>query len=40
MVLGQSAGTAAGMAIDDNVPVQRVPYEKLRAKLVADGQKL
>lgn len=40
MVLGQSAGTAAGMAIDDNVPVQKVPYEKLRAKLVADGQKL
>jgi len=40
MVLGQSAGTAAGMAIDDNVPVQRLPYEKLRAKLVADGQKL
>ncbi len=40
MVLGQSAGTAASMAIDDNVPVQKVPYEKLRAKLIADGQKL
>lgn len=40
MVLGQSAGTAASMAIDDNVPVQKLPYEKLRARLIADGQKL
>ncbi len=40
MVLGQSAGTAASMAIDDNIPVQKVPYEKLRDKLIADGQKL
>jgi hypothetical protein len=40
MVLGQSAATAACMAIDGNIPVQKVPYEKLRAKLIADGQKL
>jgi hypothetical protein len=40
MVLGQSAGTAACFAIDDNVSVQKVPYEKLREKLIADGQKL
>ncbi len=40
MVLGQSAGTAASMAIDDNVSVQKVPYEKLRTRLIADGQKL
>ncbi len=40
MVLGQSAGTAASMAIDDNVPVQKVPYEKLRKRLLEDGQKL
>ncbi|MES2982280.1 MAG: FAD-dependent oxidoreductase [Verrucomicrobiota bacterium] len=40
MVLGQSAGTAASMAIDDNTSVQKVPYEKLRARLLADGQKL
>jgi FAD dependent oxidoreductase len=40
MVLGQSAGTAACFAIDDNIPVQKVSYEKLRARLVADGQKL
>lgn len=40
MVLGQSAGTAASIAIDDKVPVQKVPYEKLRERLLADGQKL
>ncbi len=40
MVLGQSAGTAACFAIDENVSVQKVPYEKLREKLIADGQKL
>jgi len=40
MVLGQSAGTAACMAIDDDISVQAVPYEELRARLVADGQRL
>ena len=40
MVLGQSAATAAAIAIDDKVPVQRVSYEKLRARLVADKQVL
>jgi hypothetical protein len=40
MVLGQSAGTAASMAIDEKLPVQKVPYEKLRERLLADGQKL
>jgi hypothetical protein len=40
MVLGQSAGTAACFAIDDNVPVQKVAYQKLRERLIADGQKL
>ena len=40
MVLGQSAATAACMAIDDKVAVQKVDYAKLRAKLIADGQKL
>ena len=40
MVLGQSAATAAAIAIDDNVPVQKVNYEKLRARLVADKQVL
>jgi hypothetical protein len=40
MVLGQSAGTAACLALDDGVPVQAVPYAQLRARLLADGQVL
>ena len=40
MILGQSAATAAAMAIDLGVAVQDVPYEKLRARLLADGQVL
>lgn len=38
MILGQSAATAAVFAIDDNLPVQSVPYEKLKAQLLKDGQ--
>lgn len=40
MVLGQSAATAACLAIDDGTTVQAVPYEKLRAQLLEDGQRL
>ena len=40
MVLGQSAATAAGLAIDENVDVQKVSYPQLREKLLADQQKL
>jgi hypothetical protein len=40
MILGQSAGTAAAIAIDDNVPVQQVSYAKLALQLTADGQML
>ena len=40
MILGQSAATAAVMAIDSNIAVQDVPYDKLRARLLADGQVL
>jgi hypothetical protein len=40
MVLGQSAATAAVLAIKDNVPVQQLDYEKLRARLAADKQVL
>lgn len=40
MILGQSAGTAAAFAIDDNVPVQEVNYDKLRSRLLEDGQVL
>jgi hypothetical protein len=40
MVLGQSAATAAALAIDDGVDVQRVEYRKLRARLLRDRQVL
>lgn len=40
MILGQSAATAAAMAIDGKLDVQDVPYEKLRARLLKDGQVL
>lgn len=38
MILGQSAATAAVLAIDGKLAVQDVPYDKLSARLKADGQ--
>jgi hypothetical protein len=40
MVLGQSAATAASLAIDGDGVVQDVAYEKLRGRLLRDGQVL
>ena len=40
MIMGQSAATAASIAMDDKVPVQRVDYAKLRVQLEKDGQVL
>ncbi|MDZ7379353.1 MAG: FAD-dependent oxidoreductase [candidate division KSB1 bacterium] len=40
MVLGQSAATAACMAVDLGVAVQDVPYDRLRERLLADRQVL
>ncbi len=40
MILGQSAATAAALAIDGGVAVQDVPYAALRTRLLADGQVL
>lgn len=40
MILGQSSATAAAIAIDDNLPVQKVDYPKLRERLLADKQVL
>ena len=40
MVLGESAGVAATMALDAKIPVQDVPYQELRKKLDALGQTL
>ena len=38
MVLGQSAATAAALALDRGLAVQDVPYAALRERLQADGQ--
>lgn len=38
MILGQSAATAAAMAINARTSVQAVPYEQLRERLIKDGQ--
>lgn len=40
MILGQSAGTAAAMAIDEGVAVQDVSYDTLRRRCLEDGQVL
>jgi len=40
MVLGQSAATAAVLAIETGTPVQDVAYAALRERLLADGQVL
>ncbi|QEC52501.1 FAD dependent oxidoreductase [Anseongella ginsenosidimutans] len=40
MVLGQSAATAASLAIDGRSSVQEVDYEKLRTTLLEDKQRL
>ena len=40
MILGQSAATAAVLALDAGVDVQRVDYPRLRERLLADGQTL
>jgi|TARA_B100001964_G_scaffold179472_1_gene198146 arylsulfatase A-like enzyme len=40
MNLGESAGVAAAMAVDASIPVQDVPYNKLRQKLEDLDQKL
>ena len=40
MVLGQSAATAAGLAIDAKLSVQELDYQLLRQRLLADKQRL
>lgn len=40
MLLGQSAATAASLAIDAKTSVQAVPYPTLRARLLQDRQRL
>ncbi len=40
MVLGQAAGTAAGLAVNNRQDVQDIEYATLKAKLLEDGQVL
>jgi len=40
MLLGQSASTAAALAIDKKTAVQQVNYALLRERLLSDGQRL
>ena len=40
MILGQSAATAAVLALDGKLAVQDVPYAKLRERLLQDKQAL
>ena len=40
MILGQSAATAACIALENNTSVQAVPYKALRLRLLKDGQRL
>jgi hypothetical protein len=40
MILGQSAATAAAMALDSKRSVQDVPYAELNERLLKDGQVL
>ena len=40
MILGQSAATAASLAIDEGISVQDVQYEKLKQQLEKDDQRL
>jgi hypothetical protein len=38
MILGQSAGTVAAMAVDKRKSIYDLRYEEIRAKLESDGQ--
>jgi hypothetical protein len=40
MILGQSAATAAGIALEQGVDIQDVDYAELRERLFKDGQVL
>jgi hypothetical protein len=40
MILGQSAATAAVLALDANCPLQKLKYEELRTRLLKDKQVL
>jgi hypothetical protein len=40
MILGQSAGTVASLALESNKEINDLPYKMIRTKLIEDGQVL
>ena len=38
MILGQSAGTVAVLALENNTEIHELTYEVIRAKLIKNGQ--
>ena len=40
MILGQSAGTVAAMALDKNKAIHDLAYDEIRERLLSDGQVL
>jgi Zn-dependent protease len=38
MILGQTAATAAALALNNDVPVQKLDYGQLRKRLIEDNQ--
>ena len=38
MMLGQSAGTVAALAIEKNIGINELPYDEVKTRLLADGQ--
>lgn len=38
MILGQSAGILAGLALEDNKGVHEISYEKIKTQLLKYGQ--
>lgn len=40
MILGQSAGTVASLALESNKEINEMPYKVIRKKLIEDGQVL
>jgi hypothetical protein len=38
MILGQSAATAACIALDEQISIQEIPYQQLKNRLLADSQ--
>jgi hypothetical protein len=38
MILGQSAGTLASLALKKEMKIHELPYEELKEQLLKDGQ--